>query len=77
MRKELKMRVKTAMMGVVSAVLLVACGVPQEKYDADMKALNEELAKAQDELANASAELSSLRNDKGSIFSSFIFNEFF
>jgi len=61
------MSVKTVVMGVISATMLAACGVPQEKYDADMKALNEELARAQDELANANAELSSMRLDKGAL----------
>jgi chemotaxis protein MotB len=58
---------KISTLGVLSAALLVGCGIPQEKYDADMKALQEQIAQAQDQLANADAELKSLRSEKGSL----------
>ena len=61
------MSAKMVILGAATAALMAACGVPQEKYDADMKALNDELAKAQDELANANAELSGLRSEKGNL----------
>lgn len=58
---------KVSVLGVSTAALLIGCGIPQEKYDADMKALQDQIAQAQDQLANADAELKSLRNEKGNL----------
>ncbi len=49
---------------VLSISLLVGCGVPQEKYDADTASLREQLAQAQDRLANADVELSGMKSEK-------------
>jgi chemotaxis protein MotB len=54
-------------LGLISAALLLGCGIPQEKYDADMKALQDQITQAQDQLANANAELTSLKSEKGSL----------
>lgn len=54
-------------LGVLSVALLAGCGVPQEKYDADMKALQDQIAQSQDQLANANAELAGLRSEKGNL----------
>ena len=54
-------------LGVLSIALLTGCGVPQEKYDADMKALQDQIAQAQDQLANANAELAGLRSEKSNL----------
>ena len=54
-------------LGVLTIALLTGCGVPQEKYDADMKALQDQIAQGQDQLANANAELAGLRSEKSSL----------
>ena len=52
---------------VSTAVLIIGCGVPQEKYDADMMALQDQLAQANDQLADVNSELSGLRSEKSNL----------
>ena len=51
------MKVKTLLIGMLVALAATGCGVPQEKYDADIAALKDELTNLQAQLGDALAEL--------------------
>jgi chemotaxis protein MotB len=63
------MKVKTLKRGVffTLALMAIGCGIPQEKYDADMAALKDEIAQAQGQLADANGKLDEMRNEKSSL----------
>lgn len=52
---------------VATVVVLAACGVPQEKYDADMKALKAEIDKARGENADLQARISELKEARSAL----------
>ena len=61
------MRVRTLFLGLLPLLIAMSCGVPQEKYDADIAALTDEVARTQTALEDANARLNALQNEKGSL----------
>jgi chemotaxis protein MotB len=61
------MKVRTLLIGTVVAVAAMGCGVPQEKYDADMAALKDELTNLQNQLGDANMQVSALQAEKNDL----------
>jgi len=61
------MRVRTMFLGVLPLLIAAGCGVPQEKYDADIAALTDEVARTQTALDETNARLDAMQNEKGSL----------
>ena len=49
------MRVRTLFSGLLPLLMVAGCGIPQEKYDADIAALTDEVARTQTALEDANA----------------------
>ena len=58
------MQDRTLILGLVPIIIAVGCGVPQEKYDADIAALTNEVSQARSRLEDAKKYLSDLQNEK-------------
>jgi chemotaxis protein MotB len=61
------MKVKTLLIGMVAAIAATGCGVPQEKYDADIAALKDELTNLQNQLGDANMQVSALQAEKNDL----------
>jgi chemotaxis protein MotB len=61
------MKVRTLVIGLLALLAATGCGVPQEKYDADIAALKDELANVQTQLGDANSQLSALQVEKSAL----------
>jgi chemotaxis protein MotB len=61
------MRKLSVLLGAFVIAVVAGCGIPQEKYDADIAALKEEVTKAQAALDETNAQLSSMQSEAGAL----------
>jgi chemotaxis protein MotB len=61
------MKKSSVLSGALVITVVAGCGIPQEKYDADIAALRQEVNQAQAALDETNAQLSSMQSEAGAL----------